>query len=189
MKYKRINVEEDSLPCFTSYSGELGDDGKTISLATELVHLLIEKKLTVSTAESLTGGLMGAYITSVSGSSAIYSGGVVSYTNEVKMSVLGVDRQTVDKYTEVSFECAYEMARGVKDLMGSNIGISFTGYAGPTGGNEHDPVGTVYAGIVYAHEAAVYRLSFTNEVSRAGVRLGTVYFMLESLIKMLRAES
>lgn len=186
MKYKKVNIEKDSLYCCAINADITGGNEKIVSLATKLVRSMTEKNLTVSTAESLTGGLMGAYVTSVSGSSAVYLGGVVSYTNEVKMSVLGVDKSTIDRCTEVSYDCAYEMALGVKNLMGSDIGISFTGYAGPTGGNDHDPVGTVYAGLVYADEAVVYRLSFADEVSRAGVRLGTVSFMLGTLIDKLK---
>ena len=110
----------------------------------ELVHRLREKSLRICSAESLTGGLFAKKITDIPGSSAVFDGGIISYTNEVKENLLGVSIETIDKYTEVSLECAEEMAKGAARIFGSDIAVSFTGYAGPTGGDEKNPVGTAY---------------------------------------------
>ena len=117
------------------------------SLEETVVKGLIDKGLTISTAESCTGGLIGKRITDISGCSGCYFGGVVSYSNDVKHKVLGVGEKTLRDFGAVSPETAIEMARGVRKLTGSDIGISVTGVAGPGGGSEEKPVGTVYIGI------------------------------------------
>jgi PncC family amidohydrolase len=101
----------------------------------------------IATAESCTGGNVAARITSVSGSSNYFLGGVVSYDNSVKESVLGVPELVLQTRGAVSPECAEAMATGVNDLLGSEIAVSTTGIAGPTGGTEHKPVGLVYIGV------------------------------------------
>ena len=83
--------------------------------------------------------------------------GCVTYWNEAKMGLLGVSPETIEQYTEVSAQCALEMARGVRKLAGADIGISTTGYAGPTGGTEENPVGTVYIGLSWAGGETVFR--------------------------------
>ncbi len=130
--------------------------------AEKLVELLKEKNLTISSAESLTGGLFTKTITDIPGSSAVLNGGIVSYTNEVKMDVLGVPEEVIEEFTEVSAECAEKMACGAARLFQSDIAISFTGYAGPTGGNENDPVGTAYICVYYSGEAYVLRKVFSG---------------------------
>ncbi|MEA4920384.1 MAG: competence/damage-inducible protein A [Clostridiaceae bacterium] len=114
------------------------------SLEEVIVKGLTQKGLTLATAESCTGGLLGKRITDISGSSSCYLGGAVTYSNEVKMNVLGVSKETLKNFGAVSAETAIEMARGVRKLTGADIGISTTGIAGPGGGSEEKPVGTVY---------------------------------------------
>ena len=105
---------------------------------------LRERKLTIGIAESCTGGLISHRITSVPGSSDYYMGSVISYSNEVKMRILGVKESTLDDFGAVSSECAQEMAEGVRRLLGTDIGLSVTGIAGPGGATPDKPVGLVY---------------------------------------------
>jgi nicotinamide-nucleotide amidase len=105
------------------------------------------KQYTIATAESCTGGLVAQRITAVPGSSDYFAGGVVSYTNEAKIQWLGVPREAIDRVGPVSGEVAEAMALGVREMTGANIGVSVTGIAGPSGGSEAVPVGTVYIGL------------------------------------------
>lgn len=136
------------------------------------VKALIKKGLTVSVAESCTGGLIGKLFTDVSGASAVFAGGMITYTNHVKINKLGVSAETVAKYTEISFECAAEMAVRAREYFETDIGLSATGFAGPGGGNQNDPVGTVYLGFAGDDGICVYRLSFEN-ATRSEIRYGT----------------
>ena len=144
------------------------------------VKALTEASLTVATAESCTGGLMGKLFTDVSGASSVFSGGMITYTNNVKINKLGVSAETVEKYTEVSFECAAEMAVRAREYFETDVAISATGYAGPTGGTEKDPVGTVYLGIATQNSVEVKRLTF-NFADREKIRYGTAKLAAESL--------
>jgi len=109
------------------------------------------KRFTIATAESCTGGLVAQRITGISGSSDYFAGGVVSYTNEAKIQWLGVQREAIDRLGPVSGEVAEAMAMGVREMAGASIGVSVTGIAGPGGGTEAVPIGTVYIGL--ANEA------------------------------------
>lgn len=134
--------------------------------AERLVKALKEKGLHVATAESCTGGMVSAAITSVSGSSEVFDGGVVSYANEIKHRILGVKEETLATHGAVSEECAREMAEGVRRLMGADIGISLTGIAGPGGGTAEKPVGTVYLGVSHKNENYALRLSLPGDRER-----------------------
>lgn len=116
-------------------------------LQTAVVQALMEKHLTVATAESCTGGLVSQRITQVPGASEVFGCGVCSYSNEIKESVLHVASETLDKYGAVSEQTAAEMASGIRKLSGADIGVSTTGIAGPGGGSEEKPVGLVYIAI------------------------------------------
>jgi len=105
------------------------------------------KQYTLATAESCTGGLVAERITRVPGASDYFAGSVVSYTNEVKMKLLDVPAETLERHGAVSGEVAEAMARGVKARTGATIGLSITGVAGPGGGTQAVPVGTVYVGL------------------------------------------
>ncbi|NPA75141.1 MAG: CinA family protein [Euryarchaeota archaeon] len=107
-------------------------------------ELIKDKKLKLATAESCTGGLLGSTITDVPGASAYYLGGVISYSNDAKINILGVKKETIERYGAVSEQCAKEMARGVAELFGADIAIATTGIAGPSGGTTQKPVGTVF---------------------------------------------
>lgn len=118
------------------------------SMNEAVVDVFSKKGLTLSTAESLTGGMIAQRIVEIPGASAVLKGGIVSYTNEVKHDVLKVKQSTLDEFGAVSAECALEMARGVKMLTRSDIAVSATGVAGPGGGTEKTPVGRVYVACV-----------------------------------------
>ncbi len=135
-----------------------------------LVHALATRGLTVAAAESCTGGLVAARLTSVSGASAVLHGSFVTYAEEAKESLVGVSRESLDRYSAVSETVAAEMARGARERMRSDIGISVTGYAGPSGGTEKDPVGTVYIGISTKKETSVKRLALSSLRSRQYIR-------------------
>jgi len=121
---------------------------------------LRKRKLTLSTAESCTGGLLGNLITNVSGSSDYFMGGVVSYSNEAKIKILNVPEKIIRDYGAVSKECAYHMAENVKSLFKTDFGISITGIAGPTGGTPQKPVGLVFIGIATKEVAYVFKRIF-----------------------------
>ena len=154
-------------------------------LFTKLVNTLKEKGLTISCAESCTGGLIAKYITDISGASSVFCGGVISYVNEVKMKVLGVSPSTIESFTEVSYECAKEMAMGVKGLMSTDIGISTTGFAGPSGGTDKDPVGTVYVGIATKNGCEGIRLSLGTTLSRDEIRNKACYSLINLLLEKI----
>ncbi len=112
-----------------------------------LVDTLIKKKLRIATAESCTGGMISAAITSVSGASGVFDCGVCSYANFIKSKLVDVKEETLATYGAVSDKTAMEMARGVRILSGADVGVSTTGIAGPLGGTPYKPVGLVYIGV------------------------------------------
>ena len=112
-----------------------------------LFHNCLEKKLTVTTAESCTGGMIASSIVSVSGSSAIFKSSVVTYSNEMKSKILNIPLKLINENGAVSKVIAYTMAYNVLDLMNSDISIAVTGIAGPGGGSKNKPVGLVHIGI------------------------------------------
>lgn len=114
------------------------------NLARQIVEKCTAYGLKVSTAESCTGGMISAALTAVPGSSAVIELGVCSYSNRIKNEVLGVSGNTLEKFSEYSIQCAEEMARGVLRLSGADIAVATSGVAGPAGGTEENPVGTVY---------------------------------------------
>ena len=127
------------------------------SLEEVVVRGLQQRHLTIAFAESCTGGLLAKRLTDISGASQVFGYGCVTYWNEAKTGLLGVQPETIRQHTEVSAECAIEMARGVRRLSGADIGVSITGYAGPTGGTEENPVGTVYIGLSWSGGETVLR--------------------------------
>ena len=131
-------------------------------MRTDLIHALIAKGKTLATAESCTGGGIGHALTAVPGSSAAYKGGVISYTNAVKESVLGVSRTVLETKGAVSEETARLMAEGVRKVIGSDLGISVTGLAGPDGDGSGKPVGLVYIGAADGNQTIVQEFLFTG---------------------------
>ncbi|RLF33311.1 MAG: damage-inducible protein CinA [Thermoplasmata archaeon] len=129
----------------------------------EIARFLLERKWWIATAESCTGGLLAHTLTNIPGSSAYFKGGVVSYSNEVKMKVLGVKRETLEQYGAVSEQTAREMAEGVKNLMEVDVAVATTGIAGPGGGTPEKPVGLVYIGLATPEGVEVKRFLFNGD--------------------------
>lgn len=127
------------------------------------VDILQSKGLTVTFAESCTGGLMCKSITDVPGASAVFHGGAVTYSNDIKISVIGVLPDTIEEVSEVSDRCAAEMAEGARRVFGADIGVSATGYAGPGGGTDANPVGTVFVGVSVRGKTSAYRLYYPGK--------------------------
>ena len=117
---------------------------KMSTRAEEVIARLKAQGLTLATAESCTGGLIGAMLTDVPGASAVYKGGIISYVNEIKHRLLGVEQETLDVCTAVSRETAHEMAKGAREAVKADVGVSTTGLAGPDGDGTGRPVGLVY---------------------------------------------
>lgn len=140
------------------------------ALSKKLVRSFAEQGLTVGTAESCTGGLIAKRITDVPGSSAVLLGGLVTYTNEVKTALLGVPASLIERETEVSHACACAMAVGARERLGADLAVSTTGFAGPGGGNERDPVGTVYIAVATRKGVVGERFSAPENATRRGVR-------------------
>ncbi len=133
------------------------------SLSEVIGDLLREKSLTLSIAESCTGGLIQDHITDVPGSSDYFLGGIVSYSNDTKISVLGVNPKSLEQFGAVSNEVAEEMAQGVRKKIGTDIGIAVTGIAGPGGGTKEKPIGLVYIGFADSDSAYANKFLFGND--------------------------
>ena len=150
-------------------------------IANLTVKALKEKQATLATAESCTGGLIAKSITDISGSSAVLAGGMVTYTNRVKTEVLGVDASVIKEHTEVSHACAEAMAKRAREVFGTDYALSATGYAGPGGGTEKDPTGTVYIGIATPNGVRSERVCVEN-ATRAQVRNTVAHHALTMLM-------
>ena len=117
------------------------------SLEIAVGQLLLQHHLTLATAESCTGGLIGHRLTNVPGSSEYFLGGIIAYANAIKEHVLGISPQTLDSHGAVSAETALEMARGARHVLGVDLAVSVTGIAGPGGGTDEKPVGLTYVAL------------------------------------------
>ena len=157
--------------------------------AENVVQLLKERGLILSTAESCTGGLISAEITAVSGSSDVFGFGFVTYANEAKMKLLGVKEETLASVGAVSEETAMQMADGARKTSGADIAVSVTGIAGPTGGTPEKPVGTVYIGFSSTEKTYAVRYLFGGrgfpeaKDSREAIRYETALNALDTVIR------
>lgn len=155
------------------------------TIEAELVSRLIEKNMTIATAESCTGGLIAKRITDISGSSAVFMGSCVTYANSAKEALIGVNHATLEAYGAVSEQVAIEMAKGVRKALGTDIAVATTGVAGPGGGTPEKPVGTVWVGISTekGDRAVLLRLSPRRERSylRTLAASNALYLALEEL--------
>ena len=150
------------------------------NLCSKVLSALSGKMLV--TAESLTGGGIGSALTSVSGASAVYKGGVISYTNEVKHAVLGVPNHVLETYGAVSQWTAGYMATGVRKLLDADVAISVTGLAGPGGDEYGNPVGTVFIGYEDDRQAVVKHCVFSG--SRDEIRNQTIETALQLILEL-----
>lgn len=139
------------------------------------------KGKTLVTAESCTGGGIGAVLTSVPGSSEVYKGGVVSYTNWVKENILGIDREVLEQYGAVSSPVAQAMAAGVRKLLQADVAVSVTGLAGPGGDDFGNPVGTVFIGYCDKNKLLAREYHFSG--SREQVRNQAIQATLELILQ------
>lgn len=139
--------------------------------------------MTIAVAESCTGGLLSSMITDVPGSSGYFLGGVVAYHNETKKKLLGVSPSSLKRYGAVSEHVAAEMARGVSENLSSDIGLSITGIAGPGGGSEHKPIGTVYIGISIKDSSFVKGFRF--EGTRRSIKKQSATSAIDALSELL----
>lgn len=149
----------------------------------ELVKMLSESHLTITTAESCTGGMISSTIVNIPGTSSVLNEAYVTYANEAKMKILGVKRDTLDVHGAVSEETAYEMVVGVAKAAQADCAIAVTGIAGPDGGTDDKPVGTVYAGFYYKGNVEVVRYNFDGD--RYEVRSKTTRETLKKMIELI----
>ena len=129
----------------------------------KIVNNLIKKRLTISVAESCTGGFLSNSFTSIAGSSKIFTLGIVSYSNQSKINVLKVPKKTIEKHGSVSEEVCLTMLKNLNKMSKTNISISITGIAGPSGGTKKKPVGLVYIGIKKGNKTLVKKHLFKNK--------------------------
>ena len=152
-------------------------------LKQKLFKLLHDKNLTLSTAESCTGGMIGATLTSIPGISEHYGYGFVTYSNDAKQKLIGVKEETLKKHGAVSAETALEMAEGALKVSGADIAVSVTGIAGPGGGTVQKPVGLVYVGLATREKRLFKKLNLSGD--RDSVRNQTVDSVLELMINYI----
>ena len=149
--------------------------------AKEIINLLKNKKISLATAESCTGGMLAQVITSVSGASKIFLFGIVTYSNQSKIKYLKVPLKIIRKYGAVSKECCKTMVENLSKLSKANLNIAITGVAGPKGGSKLKPVGLVYIGIKKGSKTQINECFFKNN-SREKIRINSIRKTLE-LIK------
>ena len=155
------------------------------NLCIKIVNLLTKKKLTVSFAESCTGGLLASTITSISGSSKIFNMGFVTYSNNSKIKLLKVPKRTITKYGAVSYETCLSMVENLSKISKSNISISITGVAGPNGGTREKPVGLVYIGLKKGNKTIIRKNLFKNK-RRISIQKATVKEALKMVLKNIQ---
>ena len=149
----------------------------------KIIQKLTEEKQTVSFAESCTGGRIAAAFTAVSGASAILDGSVVSYSNDIKHTWLGVEKEVLENFGAVSSQCVTQMLEGIKNLSGADYTLAVSGIAGPTGGTDLKPVGTVYIGLQTPFSQEVFQCFFHGD--REAIQEQSTTFAIEKLEEYL----
>ena len=156
-----------------------------MNISQKIVSLLKRKKLKISFAESCTGGLLSSAITSVSGSSKVFSMGLVTYSNQAKITVLKIQKNLIKKYGAVSIQCCLAMVNNLSKISKSKICISITGIAGPKGGSKQKPVGLVFIGIKIGKKVIVNKCNFKNK-GRKFIREQTIKKSFNLLLKLIK---
>ena len=151
----------------------------------KIVSLLKKKKLKLAVAESCTGGMLSSAITSVSGSSKVFTMGLVAYSNQAKTSILKIPKQIINKNGAVSVQCCLAMVNNLSKICKSKVCISITGIAGPKGGSKHKPVGLVYIGVKIGKKVIVNKCNFKNN-GRTFIQKQTVKKALNLLANLIR---
>ena len=156
-----------------------------IKLSQKIVKILSKKRLKISFAESCTGGLLSSSITSISGSSKVFTLGLVIYSNQTKISILKVPKKIIKKHGAVSYETCLSMVKNLSKIEKANIYISITGVAGPKGGTKQKPVGLVYIGIKKGKEIQVNKYLLKNK-NRSSIQKATVNKSLNLILGILK---
>ena len=154
-------------------------------LSQKLVKLLCAKRLKISFAESCTGGLLSSSITSISGSSKVFTLGLVTYSNQAKINILKVPKKLIIKHGAVSYETCMYMVKNLNKISKTNISVSITGIAGPKGGTKEKPVGLVYIGIKKANKSLVKKFLFKNK-KRSSIQRATVNKALNLILSFAK---
>ncbi|MBR7147218.1 MAG: competence/damage-inducible protein A [Firmicutes bacterium] len=175
---------EDMIQRVYEYVGEYIYSTEDKSLPQVVGEKLIDRGLTMSTAESCTGGMIAAAMTDISGISAVFERGIVTYSNGAKMDELGVSSDTLDQFGAVSPQTAEEMVRGLKAKTGSRVCVSVTGIAGPGGGTPEKPVGLIYVGVMLDERMEVFEIR-TNNNKRQWNRNYTMLFALDKVNRFI----
>ena len=149
----------------------------------KIIQKLAEQKQTISFAESCTGGRIAAAFTAISGASAVLDGSVVSYSNDIKHTWLGVDKEVLENFGAVSSQCITQMLEGIKNLSGADYTLAVSGIAGPTGGTELKPAGTVYVGLQTPFSQEVFQCFFHGD--RETIQEQSTMFAIEKLEEYL----
>ena len=156
-----------------------------MNLNQKLVSLLKKKKLKISLAESCTGGLLSSSITSICGSSKIFSMGLVTYSNQSKITILKIPKNIIQKNGAVSIQCCLSMVNNLNKISKSKVCVSVTGIAGPKGGTRQKPVGLVYIGIKFGKKVIINKCNFKNK-GRIFIQKQTVKKTLNLLLKLIK---
>ncbi len=159
-----------------------------MSLNKKIVSFLKKKNFKISIAESCTGGMLSSSITSVSGSSKIFSMGFVTYSNQAKVKILKVPNNILKKYGAVSVQCCLAMVNNLSKISKTKVNISITGVAGPKGGSKQKPVGLVYIGIKIGKKVFINKCYFKNK-GREFIQNQTVKKSLNLLIKLIKQDN
>ena len=154
------------------------------SLSRNIIKKLAKKKLKISFAESCTGGLLSSVITSVSGASKVFTMGLVTYSNQAKLSILKVPKKIIQKHGAVSIQCCLSMVNNLSKISKSKVCVSITGIAGPKGGTKQKPVGLVYIGVKNLKKIIVSKNQFKNK-GRSAIQKATVKKALNLIIRQL----
>jgi nicotinamide-nucleotide amidase len=145
---------------------------------------LIKNKITISVAESCTGGLLSSKLTTLSGSSKYFKMGLITYSNNAKINILNVNKKVIDKYGAVSQECCRAMVENLSKLSKSKINVSITGVAGPKGGTKYKPIGLVFIGIKAGNKIFIIKNLFGKK-NRSIIQSNTVKKCINLLIKII----
>ena len=151
----------------------------------KIVFLLKKKKLKIAFAESCTGGMLSSNITSINGSSKVFTMGLITYSNQAKTSLLKVPKKVIQKHGAVSIQCCLSMVNNLSKISKSHVCVSITGIAGPSGGTKQKPVGLVYIGIKIGKKVVVNKCNFKNK-GRIFIQKQTVKKSLNLLLKLIK---
>ena len=156
-----------------------------MKLSKKIVKLLIKKKNRISFAESCTGGLLSSVITSISGSSKVFTLGLVTYSNSAKINILKVPKKIIVKHGAVSYETCLYMVKNLNRISKTNISVSITGIAGPKGGTKQKPIGLVFIGIKKGNKTFVKKYLFKNK-KRSFIQKATVNKALNLILNFTK---